>query len=158
MRQKTQDSWRYDRIVGALRSRQYPPFRLRPYRGQRPAPLRYSANSEARPEDQAAPPRHEILPCLCQCRTIRGSAAGHAARGCLHVIGISARHHVVGLFGVQRLAHAALSWPNGHNAADFYCNVLHAVLTAALADRLIVETAGEIPEHAIPRMPGCAAG
>jgi hypothetical protein len=28
--------------------------------------------------------------------------------GCLHVIGISARHHVVGLFGVQRLAHAAL--------------------------------------------------
>jgi len=28
--------------------------------------------------------------------------------GCLHVLGISARHHVVGLFGVQRLAHAAL--------------------------------------------------
>jgi len=31
-----------------------------------------------------------------------------AQEGCLHVIGISARHHVVGLFGVQRLAHAAL--------------------------------------------------
>jgi uncharacterized protein (TIGR03437 family) len=31
-----------------------------------------------------------------------------APSGCLHVLGISARHHVVGLFGVQRLAHAAL--------------------------------------------------
>jgi hypothetical protein len=35
-------------------------------------------------------------------------SAQQSERGCLHVIGISARHHVVGLFGVQRLAHAAL--------------------------------------------------
>jgi TnpA family transposase len=45
----------------------------------------------------------------------RGSASDRSqlqqdlnAIGCLRVIGISARHHAVGLFGVQRLAHAAL--------------------------------------------------
>src|SRR6266568_3630544 len=47
------------------------------------------------------------------------------SRGCLNVFGISAWHHVVGLFGVQRLADAAFQFgtkcPAKWNAAHRAC-------------------------------------
>jgi multidrug efflux pump subunit AcrA (membrane-fusion protein) len=52
-----------------------------------------------------------------------------------------------------RNAFNAASAPgSGHNAAILYSNVLHAMLTPALADRRIVETARKIHQRAISRI------
>ena len=45
---------------------------------------------------------------LAKVRAVLAATSKSSVRGCLNVFGISAWHHVVGLFGVQRLADATL--------------------------------------------------
>jgi hypothetical protein len=43
----------------------------------------------------------------------------------------------------DRYAYAIARTSSAHNAADFYANVLHAILTPALADRQVVASIGD---------------